>query len=143
MNKKVLGIEIFGRQVRIVAIEKDIAGNISNYTGTYKPIELKDDENAENVVSFKNALHAIFDGFNPDHIVVKYRNPNGKGKMAPSPISFKIEGIIQLYGQATFSLVNPATLAAFYKKNTVDIPIEFGYQNEAMRAAYHYIKTKA
>lgn len=141
MKKKILGVEIFGRQVRLVAIKHDDENNIVNYTGTYKPIELKDDENAANVLAFKNALYASFDSFDPDHIVIKYRNPNGKGNNAPSPISFKIEGIIQLYNQATITFVHPNTLTAHYKKNSLDIPVDFNYQTEAIKAAYHFIKT--
>ncbi|OYU79942.1 MAG: hypothetical protein CFE23_11855 [Flavobacterium sp. BFFFF1] len=138
---KVLGIEISGREVRIVALEGN-NGDITDYTDKYKPVKLEDDEIAENVVLFKNALFAAFENFSPDEIVIKYRNPKGKGLHAPSPISFKIEGIIQLYNKAKISLVNPSTIAAFYKKNTLELNAQHGYQAEALKIAFHHIKTK-
>lgn len=137
---KVLGIEIYGREIRIIALEKK-GIEIVNYTNSYKPIKLEDDEIASNVILFKNTLHSTFDAFAPDVIVIKYRNPNGKGQQAPSPISFKIEGIIQLYDKANIIFVKPQTLSAFYKKNELLVKVDFGYQNEALKVAFHYLKT--
>jgi len=137
---KVLGIEISGREVRIVALENN-GDEIDDYTEKYKPVKLEDDEVAENVMLFKNTLFAVFDNFSPDNIIIKYRNPKGKGLHAPSPISFKIEGLIQTYSKATVSLVNPSTIAAYFKKNTLSINPTHGYQLEALRIAYHFIKT--
>jgi hypothetical protein len=136
---KVLGIEISGREVRIVALEKR-ENEIVDYTEKYKPISLEDDEISSNVILFKNTLFSVFDNFAPNEIVIKYRNPKGKGLHAPSPISFKIEGLIQIYSAAKVSFVNPATLAAFYKKNKLEITPSFGYQHEAIKIAYHYLK---
>jgi hypothetical protein len=137
---KVLGIEISGREVRLIALEKK-GDDIVNYTNDYKPVKLEDDELASNLVLFKNTLHSTFDSFAPNQIVVKYRNPNGKGQQAPSPISFKIEGIIQLYDKAEISFLKPQTVTAFYKKNTLSLKADYGYQNEALKVAYHYIKS--
>jgi hypothetical protein len=136
---KTLGIEISGREVRIVALEKK-EDNIIDYTGKYKPITLEDDEISNNVILFKNTLFSVFDNFSPDEIVIKYRNPKGKGLHAPSPISFKIEGLIQIYPEAKISFVNPTTLAAFYKKNKLELKPSYSYQNDAMKIAYHFIK---
>ena len=136
---KVLGIEISGREVRIIALEKK-ENEIVDYTEKYKPIALEDDEISNNVILFKNTLFSAFDNFAPNEIVIKYRNPKGKGLHAPSPISFKIEGLIQIYSEAKVSFVNPATLAAFYKKNKLDLNPSFSYQNEAMKIAFHYLK---
>ena len=137
---KVLGVEIFGREVRIVALEQN-ANDIVDYTEKYKPIALEDDEISNNVILFKNTLFSVFDNFAPNEIVIKYRNPKGKGLHAPSPISFKIEGLIQIYSEAKVSFVFPATLAAYYKKNKLELKPSFGYQNEALKTAYHFIKT--
>jgi hypothetical protein len=136
---KVLGIEISGREVRVVALEKK-ENDIIDYTEKYKPIALEDDEISNNVILFKNTLFSVFDNFAPNEIVIKYRNPKGKGLHAPSPISFKIEGLIQIYSEAKVSFVNPATLAAYYKKNKLELNPSFGYQNEALKIAYHFIK---
>lgn len=137
---KVLGIEISGREVRIVALEKSAEG-IVDYTGTYKPIKLEDDEISENVILFRNTLFAAFDNLAPNTIAIKYRNPNGKGQQAPSPISFKIEGLIQTYSNVDIKFTKPQTIAAFFKKNSIDIKPNYSYQTEALKIAFHYLKT--
>lgn len=136
---KVLGIEIWGRDVRIVALEKK-GTDIIDYTAKYKPIALEDDETSNNVILFKNTLFSVFDNFAPNEIVIKYRNPKGKGVHAPSPISFKIEGLIQIYSEARVSFVNPITLSAYYKKNKLELKPSYSYQNDAMRIAYYFLK---
>ena len=136
---KVLGIEISGREVKIVALEKSDE-IIKDYTGKYKPIILEDDEISENVILFRNTLFAAFDNFAPDIIAIKYRNPNGKGQQAPSPISFKIEGLIQTYN-CDIKFTKPQTIAAYFKKNPIDIKPNYSYQTEALKIAYHYLKT--
>ncbi len=138
---KVLGVEIYGREVRLGALE-ETNGIVSNYTGKYKPVSLENDDTADNVILFKTTLHAIFDGYNPDVIVIKYRNPNGKGMHAPSPLSFKIEGLIQIYDKAQIYFTKPQTTSAFYKKNHMDIAFDYSYQEDAIKLAHHYLKTK-
>ena len=138
---RVLGVEISGREVRLGALE-EIDSVISNCTGKYKPVYLENDDSAENVILFKTTLHAIFDGYNPDVIVIKYRNPNGKGKHAPSPISFKIEGLIQIYDKSQICFTKPQTISAFYKKNALEIVVDYNYQEDAIKLSHHYLKTK-
>jgi hypothetical protein len=137
---KVLGIEIKGRKVVIVALEKN-AGTIKDITGTYKPILLENDIEARNLRLFKDTLFACLDNFSPDAIVVKYRNPNGKGDRTPSPISFKIEGLIQLYDKCPIILTFPQTISAFYKKSRLNIKTKYTYQSEAIKYAYHHLST--
>jgi|694.fasta_scaffold102897_2 hypothetical protein len=137
---KVIGLEISGREVRIITLD-NTTGVIENCTKKYKPIKLEDDEDARNVLLFKNTLFATLDSFSPDVIVFNYRNPNASGKYAPSAISFKIEGLIQLYENAKIHSTKSQTLAAYYKKNKIDISTDFNYQLIALKLAYHYIKT--
>ncbi|MCD8529314.1 MAG: DUF3010 family protein [Flavobacterium sp.] len=118
---KVLGVEISGREVRVVALEKSSEG-IIDYTGKYKPIILEGDEISGNVILFKNTLFAAFDSFAPNVIVVKYRNPNGKGPQAPSPISFKIEGLIQMYPNVDIKFTKPQNNYCIFQKEC------YGYQ---------------
>lgn len=136
---KVVGIDISGRDVRLIALDNS-SGEIVNYTGKYKPIRLDDDENADNVILFKNTLFATIESFSPNAVVINYRDPKGSGKYAPSSISFKIEGLIQLYENATVLFTKPQTIAAFFKKNGLDITTDYNYQIDALKLAYHYIK---
>ena len=137
---KAIGIDISGRDVRIIALDNS-SGEVKNYTGKYKPIRLDDDEIATNVVLFKNTLFATIESFSPDVIIINYRDPNASGKYAPSSISFKIEGLIQLYENAPIVFTKSQTISAYFKKNTLDITTDFNYQIDALKLAYHYIKT--
>lgn len=134
---KVLGVDISGREVRIVALENG-GDAIVNNTGTYKPLKLNGDENADTLKLFKNTLFATFDGFGPDVIV--YNSRNSTGKFAGSAMSFKIEGLIQLYENAEVVSTKAQTIAAFYKKNELPVACEFGYQEDAMKLAFHYLE---
>jgi hypothetical protein len=142
---KVLGIEIKGREVRIVALE-DINGIITDVTGSYKPIKLEDDEIAQNVILFKNSLYATFESFNSDVIAIRWRNPKpprgeqAENNRAASPISFKIEGIIQSFEGASVIIIKPQTSTAYIKKNPLPFNATFGYQLDALKIAYYCIK---
>lgn len=138
---KVIGVDIAGRDVRIIALEKSY-GTIINYTRKYKPIRLEDDEIAENVILFKNTLFATIESFSPDVIVINYRDSKAGGKYAPSAISFKTEGLIQLYDKASIVFTKPQTISAFFKKNSLELTTDYVYQQDALRLAYHYLKTK-
>jgi hypothetical protein len=137
---KVIGVDISGRDVRLVALA-NCSGDIVNFTGKYKPLRLEDDDKAENVLLFKNALFATLENYSPDAIVINFRDPNATGKYAPSPLSFKIEGIIQLYENAIVCFTKPQTIAAFYKKNSLDIAPAYTYQKDALKIAFHHLKT--
>lgn len=137
---KVIGIDISGRDVRIISLDNE-NGDIVNRTGKYKPIRLEDDDKAENTILFKDTLFATIESFSPDIIVINFRDPKAGGRYAPSAISFKIEGLIQLYENASVCFTKPQTIAAFFKKNSLEISIDYKYQIDALKLAYHYLKT--
>jgi hypothetical protein len=144
--RNVIGIEIKGREIRLVALNYD-SGDVKDVTGTYKRLILEDDEIAENVILFKNSLFAVFDSFNPSDIVLKWRNPKpAKGfqkdnNFSSSPISFKIEGLIQLYDKASITLIKPQTITAYFRKYELPFEPKYTYQSDALKIAYHHIKT--
>lgn len=138
---KVIGVDISGRDVKIIALEKS-DGAIINYTRKYKPIRLEDDEISENVILFKDTLFATIESFSPDVIVVNFRDSKAGGKYAPAAISFKIEGLIQLYNKAGIVFTKPQTISAFFKKNSLDLTTDYVYQLDALKLAFHYLKTK-
>ena len=142
---RTIGIEIKGREVRIVVLENNEEG-IVDITGSYKPLKLEEDEITENVILFRNTLHATFDSFNPDAIVIRWRNPkpakgfNDENNFGSSPISFKIEGLIQTYESSKIAIIKPQTVTAFLKRNELPIHAKYGYQTEALKMAYYFIK---
>jgi hypothetical protein len=146
---RVIGIEIKGREIRLVVLEQ-LNSIISDITGNYKPIKLEDDETSENVILFRNSLFAIFNNFNPNKIVIKWRNPkptkafqqeNNENNFSASPISFKLEGLIQTYEkpETEISLIKPQTVTAYLKKNPLVISAKFTYQTEALKVAFYQI----
>ena len=137
---KVVGIDISGRDVIIVALHKD-GDKILNITGNHKRLRMEDDDDSHNVKLFKDTLHATLDNLEPEVIVIKYRNPSGRGDYAPSPVSFKVEGLIQIYDGVKICFTKPQTVSAYYKKHTLDILPDFVYQEDAFKMAHHYIKT--
>lgn len=135
---KVLGIELSAQEVIVAAMQHN-GGVFTDLTGKVKPFQFENGEDGENVRMFKNTLHALFDNISPDFIVVNWRNANASGKYAPSPISFKIEGLIQLYEKCPVILLNPATLRAYIKKNKLPIAPRNKHQTNAMEMAFYQI----
>lgn len=143
---RVLGIEIKGREVRIIALEKNSNEEINDITGNYKPIKLEDDEIAQNVILFRKSLHATFESFNPNIIAIRWRNPKpakfekGENNHSASPISFKIEGVIQSFEGADVRLIKPQSSTAYIKKNPLPFKAKYSYQEDALKIAYYQIK---
>ena len=68
--------------------------------------ELEDSESAEDVVAF----HKSFNEFvqqRIDRIAIKKRSAKAKGKYASGPITFKLEGLIQLCENVEVRLLSP------------------------------------
>ncbi|MDB4087989.1 DUF3010 family protein [Flavobacteriales bacterium] len=129
---KTIGIEISNKKVIFIALEQR-NGSFVNITGKRKSMELEDDRNGEELKSFMNELHSYFDSINPDKIGIVTRMT--KGKFAASPISFKIEGLIQLYNKISIDFVTPQALTAYFKKNELPLPLDHKYQEKAMKMA--------
>lgn len=127
---KTIGIEISNKKVIFVALEQT-NDTFENITGKQKSMELKDDRESKELHSFMNELHSYFDSMNPDKIGIVTRM--SKGKFAASPISFKIEGLIQLYKKVAIEFVTPQALTAYFKKNKMPLPLDHKYQEKAMK----------
>lgn len=135
---KTIGIEISKKKAICVAISKNQDGSYSNITGKRKSFELEDDRNAEELYNFINELHSYFDSINPDKIGIVTRQT--KGKFAASPISFKIEGLVQLYKKTTIDFVSPQALTAYFKKNELPLELDHKYQEKAMKLAVFLVE---
>jgi hypothetical protein len=96
------------------------------------------------VQQFRDQVNSTFDLIAPTVIGIKMRNAKAKerGKVRPpSPISFKLEGIIQLYSKCNIDFVWPQTITAFKKKNGSFLASKNKYQQDAFDIAY-YLLTK-
>jgi len=134
---KVIAIDIDSSRVIIYAVELLDDGSISNVTGEFKSITIKDDYDNSEIREFQSTIHSFFDNINPTKIAVLKRMT--KGKFAASPVSFKLEGLIQCYQNCEVEFISPLTLTAYYKKNAFTIEPQNKYQTNAAKLAQYLI----
>ncbi len=134
---KVLGIEIKGNSAIFCALEKN--GAINDLTGKMTKLELKDDENSEEVHEFIDIIHSHFDNMQFDKIAILKRPKSLKAKFPPSPISFKLEGLIQTYKAAEINFIAPQTIRAYFKKHKNSFKPKYGYQSASSELAIYLL----
>lgn len=132
---KTIGIQINSNEIVLVVLTlgKDGKIDFGNESAKFK---IENSEDQKQIKQFRDQMNTIFDLVDPDRIAILARNAKAKGRMAPSPVSFKLEGIIQLYDNKDIELVWPQTIAAFYKKNQRVISPKNKYQEDATSLAY-------
>ncbi len=138
---KAIGIQIDADKLILVVLIKDARGVITQ-TDECSRFNIADHTNSKQVQQFRDQVNSTFDMIHPDLIGVKMRNAKAKSQgsvRAPSPISFKLEGIIQLYTKCDIDFIWPATIAAF-KKKSGDFPAAKNkYQQDAFDMAYYLL----
>ena len=134
---KAIGIEIAKKRAVCFALEQDNQGDYINLTGTSKYFEIKEDQDNREIRNFQRTINDFFDSINPDTIAIIARQT--KGRFASSSFSFKIEGLIQCYEEVDVEFVSPRTLSAYYKKNTLLVPFDHGYQENAVKLANYLL----
>lgn len=135
---RTIGIQIKSTEAILVVLEKDAAGNIFQLAESAK-FDIGDSAIPHQVKHFRDLINSAFDSIGASRIGVVARNANGKGQRAPSPISFKLEGIIQLYERVEIELVWPQTTIAHFKKKPKTATAEKKYQDDAFDVAYYLI----
>ncbi|MFT5823804.1 MAG: hypothetical protein ACI8ZM_005067 [Crocinitomix sp.] len=131
---KVLGISLEGSTAIFSAIEKQ-GDTIVDLSADYKKMELKDHLDSSEVKILCGNLHILFEQGQFDRIGIIKRGT--KGRFAASVVSFKIEGLIQMYPACEIEFIASATLKAFYKKNTNSITPKYSYQKVANGLAFY------
>jgi hypothetical protein len=126
---KVLGISIEANKAIFSALEKDANQTIHEISSVPKKLELKDHLDSKEVRNFLTELHSFLKEQPFDKVGIITRGT--KGRFAASPISFKIEGLIQVFRDMEIEFVAPATLRAFYKKNENTVEPKYSYQKDA------------
>jgi hypothetical protein len=135
---KTLGIDINGNTAVFCSVEEN--SGIVDITGKMTKLELKDDENSQEVHEFVDVIHSHFNEMQFDKIAILKRAKSLKAKFPVSPISFKLEGLIQTYKESEIIFVAPQTISAFFKKNQKVFKPKFVYQNSAADLAYYLLK---
>lgn len=135
---KVIGIEIDKKRAICVILSKDTQGTYTNLTGKTKYIEIKDDQNNQDIQNFQKEIHNLFDKIAPDHIGIISRQT--KGKFAAATVSFKLEALIQCYPKTAVGFTSKQTLTAYYKKNELPVTYDNAYQENATRLAVYLLR---
>lgn len=136
---KALGIEIRGNEAIFCALEKN-NGNLTDITGKLTKIELTNDEKSDEIYRFVEVIHSHFDSLNIDKIGILKRSKSIKGNYITSPISFKLEGLIQTYKKKEIDFIAPQTLNAYFKKNTKGVSPKYKYQESSCDLAIYLLK---
>ncbi len=135
---KVLGIQINSNEAILVVLNKDNQGAITQLSESTK-FKIDDPTDSIQVRQFRDQVNTAFDSISPDNIGIMARNYKAKGIRAPSPMSFKLEGIMQLYEKYPISFVWPQSIAAFLKKNQPSMAPNKKLEEDAFNVAYYLI----
>lgn len=135
---KVVGIEIKSTEAILVVLERDGDGNITQSKECIK-FGIKDSQDNNQVRQFMKQVKVSLNNINPDTIGLLARNGKAKGMMTPSPFSFKLEALFQLYDKKEVTFIWPQTISAFLKKNPRKIEPEKIYQDGAFNVAYYLL----
>lgn len=135
---KVLGIEIKGNNAIFCAVEED--DGLNDITGKMTKLELKDDKSGEEIHEFVDIIHSHFNEMQFDRIAIIKRVKSIKVKFPPSPISFKLEGLIQIYKDKEIEFVAPQSICAFLKKNQNTFKPKYNYQQSCSELAFYLLK---
>uniref|UniRef100_UPI00404A0915 DUF3010 family protein n=1 Tax=Flavobacterium sp. TaxID=239 RepID=UPI00404A0915 len=134
---KVIGIDFDKKDAVIICLEKSSTG-ISLVETSIKKIAFKDHADSEEVKRMKDLIFNFFDELKVDKIGIVKRMDSGK--YAASPISFKIEGIIQLYSKTKVELIPLPTIKTYNKDNPLDITTKYNYQINALLLSNYLLK---
>ena len=135
---KTLGIDINGNTAVFCSVEEN--NGIVDITGKMTKLELKDDESSQEVYEFVDVIHSHFNEMQFDKIAILKRAKSLKAKFPVSPISFKLEGLIQTYIESEIDFIAPQTISAYCKKNQKVFKPKYAYQNSAADLAYYLLK---
>ena len=129
----ICGIDIKGSEA-IFALATQGASGLEHVALATKKIALDDDEDAASVKAFAAQVAAFVKANSITRLAIKKRSK--KGEFAGGPITFKIEGILQLLDSCEVQLISPQTLNAQFKKHGVELPASLNkYQHDAFKAA--------
>ena len=135
---KVLGIQLKSNEAILVVLSQDEVGVITQLPESTK-FKINDPTNNIQVRQFRDQVNTAFDSISPGKIGVMARNYKAKGTRAPSPISFKLEGIIQINEKFPISFVWPQSITAYYKKNRPELMPNKKLEEDAFNVAYYLI----
>ncbi len=115
----VCGIEVTASEARLVVL-KGTKASYSHLGASPAQLPLENDEKPAEVKAFMDAIHAFLRDNKVERVAIKKRAK--RGQYAGSPVSFKMEGLIQLYSECDIVLVSPQTISAAKRKQSPVAP---------------------
>ena len=130
----VCGMEMAASEVRLVIL--DGTKTSYSYIATKPPkLVLSNDENPDEVRAFQDAIYAFLRENGVEQVAIKKRGK--RGQYAGGPVSFKLEGIVQLYSECSVVLVSAPAIAAAKRKYAPSVPQDSRkYQQAAFETAF-------
>jgi hypothetical protein len=135
---KSIGIQIKSNEAILVVLERNVDGVVSQLRESTK-IKLDDPLNQDHVQQFRDQINATLDIIQAYSLGIIKRSANLKSYSLASPISFKLEGIIQLYDKINVEIISDKTYKTFFKKNEKNLEPNLKYQSEAFDLAYYLL----
>jgi len=130
----ICGIEMSGSEAKLVLLD-GVKTSFSHIDIQPRKIKLTDDENPDEVKTFRDLMFTFFRENNVALVVIKKRGK--KGDYSGGPIGFKLEGLIQLYEECQVTLLAPQTISAAQKKHSPRKPVNLKkYQYPAFDTAF-------
>lgn len=130
---KICGIEIKSNEA-IFACAAPEGLEMAHVPLTLRKLALADDEQAVSVKAFAEHAQAFVRDNGITHLAIKKRSK--KGEFAGGPVTFKIEGVLQLLNDCEVVLLSPQTISAHARKQDTPLPASLNkYQWEAFKAA--------
>lgn len=130
---KVCGIELKSNNVILTVLEDKEFIDLK-----IKKITLENDESQEDIRKFCNEFLLFLEQNTIEKVFIKKRAK--KGNFAGGPVTFKMEGLIQLNPMCDVKLVAPQVISSFEKKNSIVFPSSLNkYQEQAYLSALSQI----
>jgi hypothetical protein len=127
---KVCGIELKSNYTILTLVDYSSDDIIDNIDLKIKKIVLEEEENKKSILKYFNDISTFFMNNNVEKILIKKRSK--KGAFSGGAVSFKMEGLIQLYSNAEVKLVSSQSINSYEKKNEIQFPKELKkYQEQA------------
>jgi len=132
---RICGIDLKANNTILSVIDTDEEDDILVYIDMkVKKITLDDDESQLNIREYCNDLLVFLKQNKIEKIVIKKRAK--KGNFAGGPVTFKMEGLIQLNPHCEVELISSQSIGAYQKKNEVEFPSQLKkYQEQAYLAS--------
>jgi len=136
---RICGIELKSNNTILTLVDMQGDDIVDYIDMKIKKIVLEDDESRAEVISYKNSIDTFLKENSVEKIVIKKRAK--KGTFSGGPVTFKMEGLIQLNTVCDVILISGQAISSYERKNPVDFPKSLKkYQEQAYLAVIASLK---